>query len=97
MLSRHGARSRADSFLEKLRQHVHHLLDDDISYDQMLISTRDEARRMLPAISKEDGERIADFVIEQICEDRLTRKRTTHHASDGSNVIPFPVGRSRSC
>jgi len=96
MSSQHGARSRADSFLEMLRRHVHHLLDNDTNYDQMLISTRDEARRTLPAISKEDGERIADFIIEQVCEDRLTRKRTQQHKSQECKVLAFPGSRLRA-
>ncbi|WP_454011326.1 hypothetical protein [Aquamicrobium terrae] len=96
MSSRHDVRSHADSFLEKLRQHVHQLLTNDTNYDQMLVSTRDAARRTLPAISREDGERIADFIIEQVCEERLTRKRTEQHRSRECKVLAFPGGRLRA-
>lgn len=95
MSSQHRARSRADSFLEMLRRHVHHLLDNDTNCDQLLISTRDEARRRLPAISKEDGERIADFIIEQVCEDRLTRKREKQRGCRECKILAFPGGQLR--
>jgi hypothetical protein len=76
------------------RQHVHQLLNNGTNYEQMLISTRDEARRTLSALSKEDGVRIADFIIEQVCEDRLTRKRTEQPRNQGK-VVAFPGGQLR--
>lgn len=89
MPSRHGAFTRANSVLNKLHNHVERFLDAHIDYEQLLTSTRDEVRRVLPALSDEDGERIADFVIDQACEEWFSRKRSSQEDA-GCRILAFP-------
>jgi len=100
MLTLHGAPSRADSFLQKLRDYVDNLLDHDFPAAQILDAAASEARRLLPAIDKQDGERIADFIVEEVCEARYKERGRIPRKPDGSataadetngcRIIAFP-------
>lgn len=94
MFLRHGAPSRAEnSFLENLRLFVGAQLDNDTPAGQLLISTCHEARRLLPAMGHEDAERVADVIIEEVCEARIRQGKPKPRRGSECRIIKFP-GRS---
>lgn len=87
-----GTHKRADSLFARLRKCVHELLDTDAAPDQILSATCEEVHHLLPFLSKQDGESIADFIIEDVAQSRLCRRAERRYPA--CQVIPFPRAAS---